>query len=150
MRKVILAVLMISVLLLLVACESKTTGKRVAIPERQSQVRAPAGISGAVVAEAPQAQSSGETGKSAAEVLKDLQDSPTLPTADGAKSGTFYPPIQVTGTEREALKEKTRALFTQSTSNLNVEADDEFGSRYHSSSGELTNLPDNYEDGGDN
>ncbi len=149
MRKVILAVLMISVLLLLVACESKTTGKRVAIPERQSQVRAPAGISGAAVV-APQAPSSGETGKSAAEVLKDLQDSPTLPTADGAKSGTFYPPIQVTGTEREALKEKTRALFTQSTTNLNVEADDEFGARYHSSGGELTNLPDNYEDGGDN
>ncbi len=147
MRKVILAMLMISVLLLLVACESKTTGKRVAIPERQAQVRAPAGISGAAVVQAP---NTGETGKSAADVLKDLQDSPTLPTTDGAKSGTFYPPVAVTGTEREALKEKTRALFTQSSYDPNIEADDEFGSRYHDSSGDLTNLPENYEDSGDN
>ena len=143
MRRVMFAVL-ISVLLLLVACESKTTGKRVAIPETSAQVKAPSGITGAVTAE----QETGETGKTAAEMLEELQNSPTA-TADGPKSGTFYPPIAVTGTEREALKEKTRALFTQSTYDPNVEADDEFGARYHDSDGDVTNLPENYDDSGD-
>jgi hypothetical protein len=141
MRKVMLAVF-IGVLLLLVACESKTTGKRVAIPETESK---PPAISGAVTAEQP---STGETGKTAAEMLKELQESPES-TVEESKTGSFYPPVAVTGTEREALKEKTRALFTQSSYDPNVEADDEFGARYHDSDGDLTNLPDNYDDSGD-
>jgi hypothetical protein len=141
MRRVMFTVF-ISILLLLVACESKTTGKRVAIPETEAQVKAPSGITGASTVD------TGETGKTAAEMLKELQEEPTI-TTDGAKSGTFYPPIAVTGTEREALKEKTRALFTQSTYDPNVEADDEFGARYHDSDGDVTNLPENYDDSED-
>jgi hypothetical protein len=81
-------------------------------------------------------------------MLKELQESPES-TVEESKTGSFYPPVAVTGTEREALKEKTRALFTQSSYDPNVEADDEFGARYHDSDGDLTNLPDNYDDSGD-
>ena len=143
MRRVAFVVL-ISVLLLLAACGSKTTGKRVAIPDRQPQVKAPAGITGAVAVE-PEPSSTGELGKSAAEALKELQDSPSIPT-EGPKSGTFYPPITVNSTGQDALKEKTRALFKQPVYDPNVNASADFGSRYHSSDGDSTNLPDNYQD----
>jgi major membrane immunogen (membrane-anchored lipoprotein) len=140
--KRVIAVVTICILLLLVACESKTTGKRVAIPETSG----PKVPSGAATIEAPEPEQTTETGKSAAEMLKELQSSPTATVDDGTKSGTFYPPVTVTGTEREALKEKTRALFTQSTYDPNVEADDDFGARYHDGDGDLKNLPDDYED----
>ncbi len=143
MKQAVFAVL-ISVLLLLVACESKTTGKRVAIPDIDINVKPPSGITGGAVVEP--APSTGEIGNTAAEMLRKLKENPAAPTTDSLKSGTFYPPITVTGTEREALKEKTRALFTQSTYDPNVEADDEFGARYHDSDGDLTNLPDKYTD----
>ena len=139
-------VLAVIVLILLVACESKTTGRRVAIPERSAKVSAPSGPSGAVVAPVVQ-QSSGETGKTAAEVLNDLESSPIITTSSGSKSGTFYPPISSDATGKEALKEKTRALFTQNNTYApNVTADDEFGARYHDKDGDVTNLPDNYSD----
>ncbi len=141
--KRVIAVVAISLLLLLAACGTKTTGKRVAIPETHAQVKAPSGITGAATV-----ADTGETGKTAAEMLKELQENPTA-TTEGAKSGTFYPPITTTATGEDALKEKTRALMTQGTYDPNVEADDEFGSRYHDNSGDLTNLPDKYEDSGD-
>lgn len=143
MRKVIFAMLIISVLLLLVACESKTTGKRVAIPERQVQAKAPAGISGAVTVQAQ----TGETGTSAADALKDLQSTGTAPVTGGSKSGTFYPPVTTDSTGKDALKEKTRALMsTGAEVPTTVKADDQFGARYHDSDGDSTNLPDGYSD----
>ena len=146
MNKRVIAVVMICVLLLfLVACEKKTVGKRVAIPETSSR-----GVTGAAVAQPPQQTASVETGKTAAEMLKELQSNPTAVTEAGPKSGTFYPPIIVTGTEREALKQKTRALFTQPSYDPNVQADDDFGAKYHDNDGDVTNLPGEYSDNSGN
>lgn len=136
------AVAILCLLLFLAACESKTTGRRVALPERSPTGLASSGPTGAVAINTD----TGETGKTAAEMLKELQTNPTVIPTSGEKSGTFYPPIVVTGTEREALKQKTRALFTQATYDPNVDADDDFGARYHDSDGDPNNLPDKYSD----
>lgn len=139
MKKGLIALVMIS-LLILVACESKTTGRRVAIPET---TRAP-GITGGAAADIPTPTApTGETGKPAAEVLKELQTTGAI-TDDTKKSGTFYPPIVTTATGKDALAEKTDALLKQGGYVPKVEADKDFGARYHTSSGEPTNLPGNY------
>lgn len=144
MNKRVIAVVAICVLLLfLVACEKKTVGKRVAIPETSSR-----GITTAAVSQPPPV--SVETGKTAAEMLKELQSNPTAVTTDDSKSGTFYPPVIVTGTEREALKQKTRALFMQPSYDPNVQADDDFGAKYHDNDGDVTNLPGEYSDNSGN
>lgn len=147
MSKRAVAIAIICFLLILAACESKTVGKRVAIPKSS-------GPTAAIVAQ-PETETqtttiqNTETGKTAAEMLRELQANPeTLTTAvSGEKSGTFYGQVVVTGTEREALKQKTRALFSRSINAptvTNVERD--FGSKYHDSDGDPINLPDKYED----
>lgn len=140
-KRMIVAV--ICLLLVLVACESKTTGKRVAIPEK-----AGGGITGNVVGDTtePKPASTVETVKTAAEVLKELQSTGSITATSGAKSGTFYPPVITDATGKDALKAKTRALMTSGTYDPNVQADDEFGARYHDKDGDLTNLPGNYSD----
>lgn len=135
-----ITITVILLLVFLVACESKTTGKRVAIPETSAPR-----ISGEVTAPV---DTTGETGKSAAEALKELQSNP-VPVSTGAKSGTFYPPVITDATGEDALKAKTRALMTQGTYNPDVQADSEFGAKYHNSDGDVINLPENYADNGD-
>ncbi len=131
-------------LLVLVACESKTTGRRVALPDVGSEAAPePQAESGGITAAAVADTTTGQT---AAEALKDLQSSDSPVTSSGAKSGNFYPPASSDATYEEALKERTRALFQQNTYDPNVEADDEFGARYHDSDGDLKNLPDEYDD----
>lgn len=141
MKKLVIVMLM--TLLLLTACGgSKTTGKRVAIPSTSGN-----SITGNAVADSlSEVESAPE--KTAAEVLKELQSSEQTTTESaGPKSGTFYPPVTVTGTEREALKQKTRALFQKTVYDPNVEADTTSGSRYYGNDGEPENLPEGY--GGD-
>ncbi|HLF54823.1 MAG TPA: hypothetical protein VI612_03825 [Candidatus Nanoarchaeia archaeon] len=134
-KRVMLAVI---VLILLVACgESKVTGRRVAIPDSSAPTAA-------VIA---QQSAPAETGKTAAEMLKELQSGQTITIAQtGSKTGNFYPPIAVTGTEREALRQKTRALFSQPTYDPNAEAEGEFGAKYHDNDGDPSNLPSGYSD----
>jgi hypothetical protein len=150
MDKRVIAVTVICLLLFLVACESKTTGKRVAIPSKSTaKVSSPA-ITGNVVgdsSEESQAPSTGETGTSAAEALKDLQSTGTVPLTGGSKSGTFYPPVTTDATGKDALKEKTRALMSTGIAvPTTIKADDQFGAKYHSSGGDSKNLPDGYSD----
>jgi hypothetical protein len=149
MEKRVIAVTVICLLLFLAACESKTTGKRVAIPGKS----APA-ITGNAIGSSPektQPQQSGETGKTAAEALKELQSTGTVPVTGGSKSGTFYPPVTTDATGKDALKAKTRALMSTGTAPPNAtKADDHFGARYHNKSGDLTNLPDKYTASGSN
>lgn len=135
-KRVVLAVI---VLILLVACgDSKVTGRRVAIPDSSTPTAA-------VIAQ--QSAPATETGKTAAEMLKELQSGQTTTVAPtGSKTGNFYPPITVTGTEREALRQKTRALFSQPVYDPNVDADDDFGAKYHDGDGDPTNLPSGYSD----
>lgn len=145
MNKPVIAVTVICLLLLLAACESKTTGKRVAIPDAGAPKS-----TGVFTSENKAPTESGETGKTAAEVLKELQatGSVSLPVS-GAKSGTFYPPITTDATDKEALKAKTRALMTQGSavpSSLTKGTLGEFGARFHDSDGDSTNLPEGYED----
>lgn len=128
--------------MLTVACETKTTGKRVAIPEKMET----SPITGGAVAETPY---TGETGKTAAEALRELQSMEGIQAISepGQKSGTFYPPITTEATGKEALAAKTDALMRQSAPfTLNVEADKDFGSKYHDGDGDLKNLPGEYED----
>lgn len=145
MEKRVIAVTVICLLLFLAACESKTTGKRVAIPESSSPKS-----TGVFTAETKAPAATGETGKTAAEALKELQatGSVSVPVS-GAKSGTFYPPVTSGATEKEALKERTRALMTKGSavpSSLTKGTLGEFGARYHDSDGDSTNLPEGYED----
>lgn len=138
MKKLVIVMLM--TLLLLTACSgSKTTGKRVAIPSTSAN-----SITGNAVDDSL-SETESAPDKTAAEVLKELQSSEEVSSAStGPKSGTFYPPVTVTGTEREALKQKTRALFQKTVYDPNVEADTTSGSRYYSSDGDSQNLPEGY------
>lgn len=114
-------------LALLSACESKTQGKRVAVPD----VGGPTAMATAPLQEKADSSPTGETGQSAADALKQVKETPTTQTSEGSKSGNFYPPITSSATGEDALKEKTRALFTQTdTYAPDVEADDKFGPRY--------------------
>lgn len=142
MRNFVIAVVLMG-LLMLAACGNKTTGKRVAVPE-------PSGVTGAVTS--PAAQSSAEVSKSAAEVLSEIKAQETgtvsVAAAPGAKSGTFYPPVKVTGTGKDALKEKTKALMSGgSTPPENVDAQGQFGAKYHDADGDSKNLPGEYGQG---
>ena len=140
--KKILIVAILSLLLLTACGGSKTTGKRVAIPSTSGN-----SITGNAVADIAVGDELAPE-KTAAEVLKELQSAEgTTTAASGPKSGTFYPPITVTGTEREALKQKTRALFQTSVYAPTVDADSTSGSRYYDKNGEPENLPEGY--GGD-
>ena len=98
----------LSLLIMLTACgESEVTGRRVAIPDSSTPT--------AAVVAPP--QTSSETGTSAAEALADLKSGKPIETTEtltnDPKTGTFYPPVAVTGSGADALKEKTRALFEQ-------------------------------------
>jgi hypothetical protein len=132
MSKRVMVLVVISLLIMLAACGSKTTGKRVAIP----QTSAPTGPNptGAAVSSP---DTTVETGITAAEALADYQSNPIPVTTDSEKTGTFYPPITTQATGEDALKEKTRALFSQTTYIPTVEADTETGARYHNDDGEI-------------
>jgi len=128
MNKKALCCVLIGVLLLLVACESKTNGKRIATPETSKN----APLTGAVVLNTPKSSTPAPT-KTAAEMLKELQKNPAaiIPT-NLSKVGNFYPPIgNASAKGKEALKEKTRALFQRNlTTPMTGKADTKFGPRY--------------------
>ena len=113
----------LSLLIMLTACgEPEVTGRRVAIPDSSTPT--------AAVVAPPSTSASIETGTSAAEMLEDLKNGEsieTTETTDDPKSGTFYPPVAVTGTGEDALKEKTRALFKQEIYTPTVDAVKELG-----------------------
>jgi len=70
-----------------------------------------------------------EPGKTAGEMIDVLKDSAEV--KQEAKIGTFYGEMEVTSTGKDALKEKTKALFEKEFFTLNVEADRQQGPRYH-------------------
>ncbi|MBI4145941.1 hypothetical protein HY489_01235 [Candidatus Woesearchaeota archaeon] len=144
MKRVLVIALL--ALLVLAACDSKTTGKRVAIPQTSGSA-----VTGAVTGSNSQSPTAQQTdvssGKSAAEALKELKTTGTVPTNSNAKSGNFYPPITTSATGAEALKQKTRALFNQSVYSPQVSGTEkDFGAKYHSDDGDPTNLPSGYTD----
>ncbi len=131
-------------MIVLLGCESRTTGKRVAIPGTNG----PTGFTVAQIEneDAPESAAETATGKTAAEMLKELKETPQT----DKKSGTFYPPIVTNGTGKDALAEKTDALLRQSGYVPNVDADKRTGAIYHTSDGDLKNLPDKYDDNSGN
>lgn len=126
--------------LLLAACESETTGKRVAVPSTGPTAAAVADAEPAP-AETPEVET-----KSAAETLKEIQSDPVVAEGDGVKSGNFYPPVTTGATGEDALKEKTKALMSGSQGVEGVQADKTFGPKYHSDDGDAINLPGDYDD----
>lgn len=135
MKKVIVA---LCLMMFLVACgsSSSTSGKRVGIPKVDSPTGAVVGVpddsktevsaSSEEVKEPEQ-----KSGKNAADALKEYKETASTETVPpSAKSGNFYPEITVKGEGRDALKEKTRALFQQSDLDVDAEADSDFGPRY--------------------
>jgi len=70
-----------------------------------------------------------ESEKTAEDMLDELKDSTEVKTE--TKTGTFYGNIEVTSTGKDALKEKTDALFKREFFNLSVDADRKQGPRYH-------------------
>jgi len=140
-KELIIAVM---ILMLLVACGAKTTGKRVAIPDTAPKLSGPTGAAAGIPTAAPK---QAETGKTAAEMLKEFQN-PSQDTVQpaGPKTGNFYPPVTTTATGADALKAKTDALMRQAGYVPKVTAETDTGAKYHSSDGDLTNLPDKYTD----
>ena len=69
-----------------------------------------------------------EPEKTAGEMMDDLKDSTEV--TPEVKTGTFYGEMEVTSTGKDALKEKTKALFKREFFNLSVEADRQFGQRF--------------------
>ncbi len=139
MNKRVMLVLMLAVLLL-AACESKTTGKRTIIPETSKSP-----ITGASVSEPSSVIADTTTGKSAAEALKVLQENPDQ-TSTPTSEGQFYPPVTSGATGEDALREKTKALMTQPGYVPNVDADKSSGAKYHDDDGDPKNLPSEYSD----
>lgn len=124
-------------LVLLVACSAGTTGKKGS--------QSPAGAVSVEVVSQNIAQEPETASKSAAEVLEDLKDAPTKVVSASPKNGTFYPPIKVSGTGKDALKEKTRALMSAGAEVPGtVDADKDFGPKYFSADGDPKNLPGDY------
>ena len=70
-----------------------------------------------------------EPEKTASELLDELKDSTEI--KQESKIGTFYGNIETTSTGKDALKEKTDALFKREFFNLSVEADRQQGPRYY-------------------
>jgi hypothetical protein len=91
-------------------------------------------------AAAPADESSGQT---AAEAIKELQEQmASAPAQTGAQAKTLYPPAPAGVTGEEALKARTRSLYSQSTGVTgSVTADADFGSRFE-------DLPDDYANDG--
>lgn len=136
MIKKVFALLIIMSLVMLAGCsKNETSGKRADVPKMNSPTGAVAGIQQEPVKEVKE-----EKGPSAAEAVQELRSNPETVETPTAKSGNFYPPVDVTGEGRDALKEKTRALFQQNDQDLDVEADTAFGPRYADES----DLPGDY------
>jgi len=139
MQKRAFAILAILLLAALGACGgSETTGKRVAAPT----VSTPTG--GAIADVQPESTPPEPEApkQTAAEALKEVQA--TAPVgSDPTKVGNFYPPVTTTATGKDALKEKTRALFQQASYDPNVQAVTDSGPRYYDSNGNV-NLPSQY------
>ncbi|RMD57725.1 hypothetical protein D6825_03145 [Candidatus Woesearchaeota archaeon] len=130
------AVIAIALLTLLIACsqDAKLTGRKIS-PQVTGSASANVQESQdhKTVQTEQASQSSEAEEKTAAELLREMQaqDLESAATvAAGPKSGTFYPPITTKGTDKDALKEKTRALFEQDVYVPDVDADDKFGPRY--------------------
>lgn len=95
----------------------------------------------------PVAQEPAQPEKTAAETLEEVKqtwvDEPAAPSVKTASS--IYGTVETTKTGKDALREKTRAAYSVGYGlTEDVDADDTFGSKYHSSSGKLTNVPEGY------
>jgi hypothetical protein len=90
-----------------------------------------------------------ENQQTAAEALQEVKETwDDQPTATVKSASSIYGTVETTKTGKDALAEKTRAAYsTGSGLAEDIDADKEFGSKYHSNSGKLTNLPDGYGEG---
>ena len=88
------------------------------------------------------------SGQTAAEALKELQDSDALtPTGTVEDSGgSIYSGTSSDLEGKDALKEKTNQAFSTGIGieDSTVDEDDVFGPKYYSSSGNSINLPEDY------
>ncbi len=118
-----LALAMIALLIILAGCGKQMTAKPLKTTTPSAPAAEPVQESPAVAEE--------ET-KTAAEALKELESGElgTAPAATGAKTGsTGMPPAPEGVTGEEALKARTRSLYSQGTGlSQPVEADRETGS----------------------
>ena len=91
-------------------------------------------------------EDTGETGTTAAEALQELtQDDITATSSGGAEGGSIYSGTTSDLTGEDALAEKTRQAYSTGIGvGDDVEADDQFGPKYHTSGGSSTNLPNDY------
>lgn len=83
------------------------------------------------------------TGKTAAEALKELSDQDLGTSSTGPKTArSLYPTVQTKGSGTDALKERTRALYKQSYGlDEAVDSDKTLGPRYVDGD----NLPEGYD-----
>ncbi|MBW3018701.1 hypothetical protein KY329_00755 [Candidatus Woesearchaeota archaeon] len=85
-----------------------------------------------------------EPEQTAAEALTEAKQ--TVAESEPVKAATsIYEGVESTKTGEDALKEKTRAAYSVGSDlSQDVDADSTFGSKYHSSSGNLINVPEGY------
>lgn len=133
MKHIMMIIMALS--LLLVACDSETTGTRVDIPS----ISSPTGSASV--------ETTAEAEQTAAEALEELKAMEGAAPAQGqtsATSGTFYPPVITDAQGKDALAAKTDALMRTGTPAPET-GDKTTGPKYHGSSG-ATNLPEGYSD----
>ena len=146
MKKSIALVLCAS-LILLSACNSNSLEAKALKNVRQVKSSTPTGnlvaeVSTPVVQAAPEAPSDD---RSAAEVLQEFKNQEQI-SAVPSEGSSIYAGTTSSKTGVDALKERMKALYSQSATVGSVDADTEFGAKYHDSDGDPTNLPDGYSD----
>lgn len=154
MNKTVIIALVLATLIMLAGCGGKQlTAKKLKLtPEINSAVTGLPEEPKAEPAPAPE-ETTEKTQKTAAEALKELQEQIAktplqTKTVTQANTGLPPPPEGVTGID--ALKARTKSFYKQSTKAEDVEnVDAEFGPKYHTKSGEPTNLPKGYGPGRD-
>lgn len=85
--------------------------------------------------------------KTAAEALQEVKATETLSQPVAKQGATLYPPVVSSATGKDALLERTHAAFSKSSYVSSVDADKDFGAKYHEADGDPTNLPEEYGEG---
>jgi len=126
-KRVILAILVLTVFLVGCGNDEVTATKRTVDKVLDSTRESP---TGAAVQQITEVKTEESTGTTAAEALKELQQSDIDTSTGGTAVTTIYSGTTSDKSGKDALKEKTRQAFSVGSSTGDVEADDQFGPRY--------------------
>ncbi len=137
-RKIMLALIFLTFFLVSCGKSEVTATQRTVDKVLDTSSDSPTGAAVQQVTTVRTTEDTGETGTTAAEALKDLSQD-DIDAGATAEGGSIYSGTTSTATGEDALKEKTRQAYSTGLGvGDGVEADDQFGPKYHN------NLPDGY------